>query len=245
MRLIIIILMIPGLCYSQIADTVCGVGIANIDTIITANIDTVYGVAWYRCGNSTITHGGVTYNIVQIGNQCWFKENLNYGSRINGSSSQTDNESAEKYCYSNTDGACTTYGGLYQWDEAMQYVTTEGAQGLCPTGWHIPTDAEFTILTNFLEGEAEAGGKMKHAGTTYWWDPNTGADNSSGFTALPAGGFIPTATWHDIGYTAGFWTSSLNSTMIYYRNLTYNSDDVLRENNGNKTHAVSIRCIKN
>lgn len=237
--------MIPGLCYSQIADTVCGVGIANIDTIITANIDTVYSVAWYRCGDSTITHGGVTYNIVQIGNQCWFSENLNIGTMINSYENCRDNEIFEKHCYDDNEENCTVYGGLYQWNEAMQWVTSEGAQGICPTGWHIPTDSEYTELTDNLGGETIAGGKMKEYGTAHWMSPNTGATNSSGFTGLPGGALIFPGNFAEITMTAYFFTSTqTSSTMAYGITLTYDSDDI-KSSSSVKSNPLSIRCIKN
>ena len=77
-------------------------------------------------------------------------ENLNVGTRISGSSNQTNNSIIEKYCYDDLEANCNTYGGLYQWDEAMQYSATEGVKGICPTGWHLPTDAEWTTLADFL-----------------------------------------------------------------------------------------------
>ena len=94
-------------------------------------------------------------------------ENLNVGTRINGSGSQTNNSTIEKYCYDDNEANCTTYGGLYQWDESMQYSTMPGVQGICPTGWHLPTDAEWTTLTTYLGGEGIAGGKKKETGTTH------------------------------------------------------------------------------
>lgn len=87
----------------------------------------------WSCGYSIIdSRDGQTYNTVLIGTQCWMAENLNIGTMINGSSDQTDNATIEKYCYNNKTANCDTYGGLYQWTEMMQYVMTEGAQGICP-----------------------------------------------------------------------------------------------------------------
>jgi uncharacterized protein (TIGR02145 family) len=137
----------------------------------------------FLCGTA-VSHGGKNYQTVQIGTQCWFKENLNIGTRINGSQDQTNNGVIEKYCYDDNEANCNTYGGLYQWDELMQYVTTQGAKGLCPDGWHIPTDAEWTTLTTYPGGESVAGGKMK---STSGWYNNGNGSNSSGFTALPGG----------------------------------------------------------
>lgn len=89
---------------------------------------------------------GNIYEIVAIGDQCWFKENLNLGIRINRSINQEDNGITEKYCYNDDENNCDIYGGLYHWNEAMNYSDEERSQGLCPDGWHIPTDEEFTIL---------------------------------------------------------------------------------------------------
>src|SRR5665647_231898 len=97
-------------------------------------------------GTPTVTYSGKTYNTVQIGNQCWLKENLDVGTMIDSLANPGNNGIIEKYCYGNNPANCTTYGGLYQWNEAMQYVTTAGAKGICPTGWHIPDTSEFQIL---------------------------------------------------------------------------------------------------
>ncbi|OGY78181.1 MAG: hypothetical protein A2550_06120 [Candidatus Jacksonbacteria bacterium RIFOXYD2_FULL_43_21] len=99
----------------------------------------------WACGDS-IEYGGQSYATVYIGTQCWFAENLNIGAKIAGAVDQTNNGIIEKYCYLNKDSYCDEGGGLYQWDEAMAYSTTPGAQGLCPSGWHIPTHDEYTTL---------------------------------------------------------------------------------------------------
>ena len=99
----------------------------------------------FTCGD-LFYYEGQWYSTVQIGSQCWFAENLNVGTRIDGTAESTDNGTIEKYCYGDVADNCDTDGGLYQWDEAMQYSTTSGAQGICPTGWHIPTDDEWTTL---------------------------------------------------------------------------------------------------
>lgn len=114
------------------------------------------------CGDTpTVDYGGDTYDTLQIGTQCWMKQNLNIGTRINSGTAQTNNATIEKYCYSNSGANCTTNhpnepdGGLYTWDEAMQYVTTEKAQGICPSGWHVPTDTEWYNLENFLKNPGQ------------------------------------------------------------------------------------------
>ena len=103
------------------------------------------------CGIITDDEGN-PYNTVVIGDQCWMLENLNTGDRIDGANNQTDNNNIEKYCYADLESNCDIYGGLYQWDEMMNYTTQEGTQGICPYGWHIPTRAEWTALTDSLGG---------------------------------------------------------------------------------------------
>ncbi len=207
------------------------------------------GTSWIKgnetdgqsCG--TVSYGGKTYNTVIIGMQCWFKENLNIGLAILGSSNQTNNGIIEKYCYNDLENNCDIYGGLYQWDEAMQYVITQGAQGICPAGWHLPTDAEWTNLTDYLGGEAVAGDKMKEAGAVHWAFPNN-ATNSSGFTALPGGTRFTSGNFYDLRYDAYFWSSSqYASSNAWYRVLGYNSANVYRNDN-DKPYGYSVRCLK-
>ncbi|MEK7635992.1 MAG: FISUMP domain-containing protein [Patescibacteria group bacterium] len=136
------------------------------------------------------------YSTVLINGQCWMKENLKRGIRIAGSSDQTNNGTVEKYCYSDTDSYCTTDGGLYQWDEAMNYGTAEGSQGICPPGWHIPTDAEQYALEDYLKDS----GQTCDATRSNTWDCDTaGAKLKSGgaskFEAILAGYRINSLPW--------------------------------------------------
>ena len=94
---------------------------------------------------------------MQIGNQCWLKENLDVGTMVEGSQNQGGHNGViEKYCYNDDPSNCQTYGGLYQWHEAMQSSTTPAVQGICPPGWHIPTLAELETLKNEVEGDGNA-----------------------------------------------------------------------------------------
>ena len=220
----------------------------------TNSVGTAYGnelafttlSAGFTCGN-VVTYSGKNYNTVLIGSQCWFRENLNVGNRVNGGSYQTNNGVMEKYCYANLESNCDVYGGLYEWHELMQYVTTPGAQGLCPVDWHIPTDGEWTTLTTFLGGEGIAGGAMKETGTVHWTPPNTGATNSSGFTALPAGDWYSSmAVFESHGMVTLFWSSSqsgLNVSWIRY--ITYDSQSAGRAPDGYQPDGMSVRCLKN
>jgi uncharacterized protein (TIGR02145 family) len=183
---------------------------------------------------------GNNYTIVEIGGQTWMAENLNVGTKISGYGIQNDNGIIEKFCYGNSDSSCTVYGGLYQWDEAMQYVTTEGVKGICPTGWHLPTNGEWTTLTTYLGGESIAGGKMKETGTTHWLPPNTDATNSSGFTAL-SGGTHGGQGYFAYLYSNAFFLSS-NAGMGYW-DLYYNNQN-LNLINTYVGDSFSVRCVK-
>jgi uncharacterized protein (TIGR02145 family) len=197
---------------------------------------------------------GISYETVQIGDHCWMAENLNIGTRIDGSNNQIDNGIIEKYCFNNTEANCDVYGGLYQWDEMMQYETTEGVQGICPDGWHVPTDAEWCELEQEVDATiscnttgwlgVDGGGKLKEAGTIHWNSPNAGATNSSGFTALPGGYRRPNETFHNVG-NFGNWSSSSQhgTSTVWYRSLYYDNAQVGRYYNY-KSYGWSVRCLK-
>ena len=203
--------------------------------------DVTFTTIYYYCpGIPTITYEGKIYHTVKVGDQCWLKENLNVGVRININQNQSNNGIKEKYCHNDLESNCDVYGGFYQWNEAMQYTIIEGSQGLCPSGWHIPADADWTILTTFLGGESVAGGKLKEIGTTHWASPNTGATNSTNFTALPGD-----ENSNNFTHTANFWTSKEDSGMgVWSRSLRYDDTNV----NSNfvwDQQGYSIRCLKN
>jgi uncharacterized protein (TIGR02145 family) len=191
------------------------------------------------CGQPyTDTRNYKVYNTVAIGNQCWMKENMNIGNRINGSLGQANNAAIEKYCYGDLESNCDIYGGLYQWDEMMQYTTTSGGQGICPDGWHIPTITEYSDMITYLGGSSVAGGKLKEDGLTRWALPNTGATNSSGFTGLPGGGYV--SGFHDLTTYGYFWSSDHTYDIEY---LMYNSAGS-GQTTGTKSYGYSVRCIR-
>ncbi len=201
---------------------------------------TTYGIP---CPETpTVTYEGQIYNTVQIGTQCWLRENLNVGTRINGGQNQSNNGIIEKWCYDDNESNCTIYGGLYKWNEMMQYVTNEGSQGICPTGLHIPTDNEWITITDFLGGLSVAGGKMKS--TSGWYDNGNGT-NSSGFTALPGGWRNNyNGVFSGIGGLGFFWSSTeevVNYGLI--REMLYYSSDVTYTYH-EKYDGLSVRCIK-
>ena len=212
---------------------------------VTVNGNLIITPAPCVCGTPmTDTRDSKTYNTVLIGTQCWFAQNLNVGTRINGSSEQTNNSIIEKYCYNDDVNFCNTYGGLYQWDETMQYSTTPGVQGICPTGWHLPTDAEWTTLTTFLGGGGVAQGMLREAGLTHWYSPNTGATNSSGFTALPGGYRKYDGNFYNLTYFGYFWSSSeLDGGNAWDRSLRNIYEDNIRYVS-QKMNGISIRCLR-
>jgi uncharacterized protein (TIGR02145 family) len=201
-----------------------------VQTAITNAVEVYFS---HPCpGTPTVDYSGLTYNTVQIGTQCWLKENLNVGTMLNYSSDQTNNSTIEKYCYNNDPANCTTYGGLYQWDEAMQYVTTAGAQGICPGGWHIPTDAEFFTLQSTVGNNNSLINVGQGSGT-----------NISGFSALFVG-YVDVAgsAWNQFGSWTGLWSSSEASGLKAY-NLLFQGSSVGISDQP-KSLGYSIRCIK-
>ncbi|MCF8234642.1 MAG: hypothetical protein K9G67_06710 [Bacteroidales bacterium] len=205
----------------------------------------------FSCGDSvTDIRDQQKYATVSISGLCWLAQNINVGTRIDSSVMQTDNNVIEKYCYRDVEDSCNTYGGLYQWNEMMQYSMTEGSQGICPLGWHIPSHDEFTDLVSALGGSSVAGGKMKttgtiEAGTGLWYDPNTDATNISGFSTLPGGSMSVGGPYQNLGYRASFWHyNTLGITMKLNFWISYDSG----ETGGYltpETDALSIRCVKN
>ncbi len=202
------------------------------------------------------------YAAVKIGNQCWMAENLNIGARVDGVIEQTDNGTIEKYCYDDNTANCIVYGGLYYWGEMMQYVTPQGSQGICPAGWHVPTDAEWKILEGVVDSQFgvgdpewdktdwrgfDAGNNLRETGVSHWDPPNSGATNSSGFTALPGGSRFTTGTFIGMGMYGHFWSSTESATSYAWaRDLNYNSSGSNRYNyNHFQTLGLSVRCIKN
>jgi len=192
-----------------------------------------------------VVYEGKTYHTIEIDLHCWLKENLDVGVMLNADSNQTNNSIIEKYCYNNNPVNCTVYGGLYQWDEAMQYSMTQGVQGICPPGWHLPTDAEWTALSLYLGGQNSAGGHLKEAGTFHWYPPNTGADNSSGFTALPAGMYFNGAFGH-FKACVEIWSSTYSyGPYSWYRILYNDNTHFTRTNYFERWTSRSVRCMLN
>jgi uncharacterized protein (TIGR02145 family) len=223
--------------------------------------------AFSPCGAPISDIDGNIYNTVLIGAQCWTKENLrvrryNKGRSIpfdaiggsGGSSSTWSNLTIGAHTiYANdsttTPSNRTKYGYLYNWYAAKGIYTTgtmtsTDTLNICPEGWHVPTDADWTTLTTELGGESVAGGKMKSIGTAYWSSQSAGTDNSSGFSALPGGYRIKDGSFNNLRNSAVFWRATEdNANNAWSSRLEYNSNNVSR-NSYEKQYGASIRCLK-
>jgi len=198
--------------------------------------------------NTITDYDGNVYQTVVIGNQEWMAENLSTTKYNNGTAipnvidnTAWSNLTTPSYCWYNNDSTtyANTYGALYNW-----YSVETG--NLCPAGWHVPSDADWTILTDFLGGEEVAGGKLKEIGTKHWNDPNTGATNESGFTALPGSHRYEYGSYLYIGDYGMWWSSTENSEdyawyRVLYKDYSYISRDGYETG---KKAGFSVRCLQ-
>ena len=196
----------------------------------------------FTCGSGTITDiEGNVYNTVKIGTQCWMKENLK--------TTKYGDNTAIPYVTDNTAWLNLTTGAYANYNHDANNVATYGrlyngytvndSRKICPAGWHVPTDDEWTTLTTLYGGESVAGGNLKEAGLAHWGSPNTGADNSSGFTALPGGARNITGTFYSMG-SYGLWWTSTDSWDRYLCNF----NTTVYRVPANKQYGFSVRCIK-
>ena len=202
-----------------------------------------------ECG-SCVDIDGNSYETIQIGEQEWMAENLKVTHYNNGDAIPTgysnsewvdldETETGAYAIYDDDPANAEIYGNLYNW------YTVDDDRGVCPEGWHVPSDDEYTVLTDYLGGTSVAGGKMKEAGLEHWNSPNTGATNESGFTGLPAGyrngGNGDYYSMGDYGY---FWSSTEgNSNSAWYRKLDYDDSEVNRFSNDERS-GFSLRCLR-
>ena len=227
------------------------------------NPDLSYGTMWDIDGNS--------YKTIEIADQNWMAENLKVTHYADGTPvplvADEDQwsilgESDRAYCwYDDMSEYGDTTGALYSWPGAMNGATgpdefTEAVQGVCPEGWHLPSDEEWKQLELSLGMSQEMadkwewrgtyeGGKLKELGFSHWDNPNSAGTNSSGFTALPGGYRSNSGTFYGHGYYAAFWTASEKpeSTNIWLRALNFEKTDVYRYwISGNR--GASVRCVE-
>ncbi|MFN5620024.1 MAG: fibrobacter succinogenes major paralogous domain-containing protein [Flavobacteriales bacterium] len=220
------------------------------------------GIGAHICGTPNIHNPNLTYSTmtdqegnvyktIVIGTQEWMAENLNTSIYRNGDAISTNLDNAAwasttsgAWAYYNNDaGYACPYGKLYNW------YTCVDARQLCPTGWHVPTDAEWTVLTDYLGGEAVAAGKMKTTGTIeaatgLWYSPNTEATNSSGFSGAPGGVRYSNGAYYYIGDNGNWWSSSeVGTNAAWYRYLYYDDGNAGRSD-CYKRNGFSVRCLR-
>jgi uncharacterized protein (TIGR02145 family) len=199
----------------------------------------------FECFTVTDVNGNL-YNAELIGDQCWMAENLKATKTAGGGD-------ITRYCYQNDPDWCDIYGGLYKWETIMNGAAgsnevPSGVQGICPTGWHVPSAAEWQILVDYLGGALVAGGKMKSTRTEpqdhpRWNLPNIGATNESGFNALPGGYRYFNNSYYHIGNTTYFFTTTEYFNFSYKRSLSAGSASI-PESAENRGTATAVRCIK-
>lgn len=193
----------------------------------------------YMCGKPIIT----------LGNQIWMARNLDVSTYSNGDAIPHVKDEVTwaslktgAYCYYNNDSTsyALLYGKLYNW-----YAIND-SRGLAPSGWHIPTNNEVVTLGEFLGGALVAGGKMKSAGTSNWYSPNSGATNSSEFNALPGGNRYNYGVFDALRNNAIFWTKTPNNDReAYHYYLGYDTANLRFSSNGSKNAGYSVRILKN
>ena len=224
----------------------------------------------FYTGPNVIDVDSNIYHTIKIGSQVWMKENLKTTRYADGSAIPlvTDNWNTlgftdKAFCWFNNDSASNagTYGALYTWSAAMNGAASSssslsGVQGVCPTGWHLPSHEEWLTLKDYLGGDDLAGGKLKEQDTLHWNSPNVGATNESGFTALPGGRRSYNGQYLEIGYE-GFWWSSTECTSDIIRDYfniyhtypvwsswIYNYSSEIELWPMDKEVGLSVRCVK-
>jgi uncharacterized protein (TIGR02145 family) len=221
--------------------------IINKQSIKTSDVDSIifYNPATTPSTSVTDVDGNV-YQTVIIGTQTWMVEDLkttkyNNSTTIPKVTNNTEWSELTTPGYRWYDNDSTTYaqtyGALYNW-----YVVETGE--LCPTGWHVPTDAEWTTLTDFLGGENVAGGKLKESGTAQWNSPNTDATNETGFTALPGGMLNTAGTFSNTGNIGGWWSATESGASGAWLRLMKNDASNVTRGGNNKKVGISVRCMK-
>lgn len=201
----------------------------------------------FSCGNTYFDYrDGQAYGTVEINGLCWMTENLNYGTYVSTTQGQSDNSIPEKYCYANNIAKCSIFGGLYTWNEIMQYDTVELAQGICPTGWHVPSDTEWFELENFEDSTVNDPTATGYRGTDVATKLMTGG--SSGLEIIYSGIFYqPGGTFYGAGSVnrfASYATSTESGANTWFRTFSENYIGVSRSADS-KLFGLAVRCVKN
>ncbi len=205
-------------------------------------------------GTLTDNRDGQTYKTVKIGDQIWMAENLNYAYL-----QPTASLDSSSFCYNDSAEYCAKYGRLYTWAAAMDSVgtwSTNGkgcgngktclptypVRGVCPEGWHLPTQEEFETLINAVGGQSKAGKMLRF---TSGWNSNGNGTDAYGFSALSVGWRYEYGSYYGNGEEVDFWSSTeYNNISAIYRYLHYDDENLLGENFGSKRDGFSVRCLK-
>lgn len=211
-------------------------------TLIATNGPTIYQITDNTAPSAVVLNPA---DWLTIGTQTWAKANLNVGTMVTSATQQTQNSILEKYCFQNLESNCDLYGGLYRWDEAMQYVTNAGAQGICPVGSHVPTEVEWKTL------EMQLGMTQAQADSTGWRGTDQGfqlkTDGTSGLNMpFNDSGGLDVNEQFLAGIMSGsyFWSSSESGVNAWSRRLRTMHPQIALSTMP-KTYSFSVRCLGN
>ncbi len=218
---------------------------------------TTYSKDWKKSGTATKSisvtvsvsdFDGNTYKTIKIGNQVWMAENLKVTHFRNGDEIPTtippdlnvaiETSPTYQWAYDGDEFNSEIYGRLYTW------YTVDDNRGLCPFGWHVATDEDWSELSDFLGGKYIAGGKLKETGTEHWDDPNEGATNESGFTARPGGVRLFSGIFGSIGKISVWWTATEKDINYAIGHACYHFNSNIWSGHEDKKNGFSVRCIK-
>ena len=186
----------------------------------------------FTCGNlHTDIRDSQGYPTALIGTQCWISVNLNYGNTIPSGQMQRDNCQFEKYCFGDVPGNCTTFGGLYQWDEMMMYSALSNAQGFCPPDWHVPNEADWLALFSTFTNNGFAGSPLKYSGF-------------SGFNAFLSGVRFNNVQWDFSNFAIMYWSSSAHGAIKAWAHGMNSFNPSVSYYPSHRNNSFPIRCIK-
>ncbi len=242
-------------------------------TVLQIPLNTIDSITYSGIGGSGIvsnpgpgvTYNGYTYSTIILGNgQEWMAHNLRTAQYSDGTTiplvtdpnqwgaNFNNGTTLPMMCWYNNDQATYTannFGALYNWYAVNPL--TNGNKNVCPAGWHVPTDAEWSAFINYLDPNADggnsnniAGGKMKSTGTQYWLSPNTDATNESGFSGLPGGLRNFNGTFNSVGNYGYWWSSTEYGTYNAWTRSLYYNDGYVNRDNDNKASGFSVRCLR-
>jgi uncharacterized protein (TIGR02145 family) len=240
---IMVILMISGINNAQ-TDTMYVYQTGS--AVYKRAVSQIDSIIFYKAAGTVTDIDGNVYPTLQIGTQTWMVQNLKVKHYRNGDPipNVTDTTAwgaltSGACCWYNNDSTNgATYGAMYNWYAAAD------SRNPAPAGWHVPSDEDWTTLMNYLGNVNVAGGKMKETGTAHWSSPNTGATNSSGFTALPGGyRYTDNGSFRQMTMDADWWsTTEVDTTYAWFRNIYYNAASSGRYYY-KKQNGFSIRCV--